>query len=97
MTGARAEIRAQQDAEAPMRQLRCHRCGSPKLVLFETRHDVAQWGGGLYLTRDGEIEAAGIAYFHPGEIQPRLTEIRCEACGHAWHPRRWFRGEMKQS
>lgn len=70
------------------RQLACHRCHSPDLVLVEAFLTCATWSDGLTLTDDGRIRLRGEAYFRRGEIQPALTEINCKACGHSWHPRR---------
>ena len=77
-----------------MRRLTCHRCGSAELVLHETRHDHAEFDGGLFVNDQGSIEARGDGYFTPGEVQPRLTRIECSACGHEWHPRRTFIGSQ---
>jgi len=73
-------------------QLKCHRCGAADLVLYETRFEHAEWDGGLFINDEGRIEAHGEGFFTPGEIQSRLTRIECAACGHNWHPRRFFAG-----
>ena len=69
-----------------MRRLRCRKCRSVDLVLHETRLEHAEYDGGLYVNEQGCIEARGIGYFEPGEIQPRLTRINCAACGHELAP-----------
>lgn len=81
-------------SDTAARQLRCHRCGSAELLLRETRYDHAEWDGGLYVTDQGTIAARGEGIFSQGEIQPKLTEIECEGCGHTWRPRRRFRGPL---
>jgi hypothetical protein len=73
-------------------RLTCHRCGSPDLILRETRHNHAEWDGGLYVADDGTIEASGEGIFSEGDIQSSLTEIECEGCDHIWRPRRRFTG-----
>jgi hypothetical protein len=75
-----------------MEKLRCHRCKSPDLVLHETRHEHAEIVGGLVINEEGRIEGHGDAWFTPGEIQPQLTRIECNGCGHEWRPRRLFAG-----
>lgn len=75
-----------------MRQLKCHRCGSPELVLYETYHEHGQYDGGLFVNDEGQIQARGGATMRQGEVQPNLTRIECESCGHDWHPRRPFTG-----
>lgn len=75
-----------------MPQLKCHRCGSAGLVLYETRHEHAEYEGSLFVTDEGRIEARGEVRFTAGEIQPALTRIGCESCGHEWRPRRQFSG-----
>jgi hypothetical protein len=72
--------------------LRCHRCGSAELVLQETRHDHAEWDGGLFVNEEGNIEAHGEGWFTQGDIQRAMARIRCESCGHEWRPRRRFIG-----
>jgi hypothetical protein len=79
---------------APARQLKCHRCGSAELVLRETRYEHAKYDGGLFVNDHGRIEARGDGWFTPGDIQPALTRIECESCGHGWHPRRQFDGSL---
>lgn len=74
-----------------MSSLCCHRCGSAALVLIEVFQSHARYDEGLYLDQ-GAIHAHGEAVISPGDIQPRLTEIECEGCGHTWHPRRRFAG-----
>jgi hypothetical protein len=75
--------------------LRCHRCRSMNLILRETRYDHAEFNGGLFIRDDGKLAALGDGYFSPGDVQPKLTEIECESCGHSWHPRRDFAGTVK--
>jgi hypothetical protein len=77
---------------AGRKQLRCHGCGSADLVLRETHYEHAEFDGGLFVTEQGRLEAAGTATFTPGDIQTRLTRIECESCGREWHPRREFDG-----
>lgn len=74
------------------RPLRCHRCGSPDLILREARLEHAEYDEGLYVDQDGRIRAHGEGTSAAGEIQPQLTEIECPGCGHCWHPRRGFGG-----
>lgn len=76
--------------------LRCHRCRSENLILRETRHEHAEWDGGLIVDADGQIRAWGDGIFTPGDIQSQLTRIECEDCGHDWHPRRWFAGSTAE-
>jgi hypothetical protein len=71
--------------------LQCHRCRSASLLLRETRYEHAEYDGGLFVD-DDMIRACGDGIFTPGEIQPKLTVIECQDCGHAWHPRRGFDG-----
>jgi hypothetical protein len=75
-----------------MKQLTCHRCGSPDLVLHETYLEHSEFDGGLFINDQGRIEARGEAVHTPGDIQPRLTRIECLACRHEWRPRREFSG-----
>jgi hypothetical protein len=72
--------------------LKCHGCGSADLVLYETRHEHAEYAGGLFVNEQNHIEAAGRATYAPGELQPSLTRVKCESCGHEWHPHRQFDG-----
>jgi hypothetical protein len=65
-------------------------------VLHETRLEHAEWDGGLFINEQGSIEARGDAWFTPGEVQPKLTRIECQDCGHSWHPKRWFAGSKEQ-
>ena len=74
-----------------MKALRCHRCGSADLALTEVIHEHARYEG-LYLDGDGSIRAGGEGIFTAGDVQPALTQIECQGCGHAWHPRRPFAG-----
>lgn len=76
----------------PPKPLRCHRCQSAELVLHETRHEHAEYDGGLFIDKDGRLAAHGEASFAPGEVQPALTRIECGSCGHSWRPRRSFTG-----
>lgn len=77
------------------RTLRCHKCNSPDLLLREAHLEWGEWGfGGLVVTDDGEIRASGEASWRPGDPQPALTEIECGGCGHFWHPRREFAGNI---
>lgn len=76
------------------RQLRCHRCGSPDLILREAHYEWGEWSDGLYVREDGTIGASGEAIFNPGDPDPKRTEIECGSCGHSWHPRREFTGTL---
>ena len=76
----------------PGKLLTCHRCGSVQLVLTEVCHEIGTWADGLVLTADGKIAARGDQWREAGEIQPALTRISCDGCGHEWHPRRRFSG-----
>lgn len=84
------------DRVSAPRQLRCHRCRSAELILREARLEVAEYHGGLHIRADGRIEAVGEGFSNPGEILTGRTEIECEDCGHAWHPRRDFAGERHE-
>lgn len=75
-----------------MRRLKCHRCGSAELVLYEVYQEHGQYDGGLFVNDGGRIQARGSAVLSQGDVQPRLTRIECESCGHNWHPRRAFAG-----
>jgi hypothetical protein len=79
-------------ADSPRKQLKCHGCGSTDLVLHETRFEHAEYDGGLFVNEQGHLEAAGTGIFTAGEIQPRLTWIKCETCRREWRPRRQFDG-----
>jgi hypothetical protein len=68
-------------------RLSCHRCGSIDLELTEFHVESHLWDGGLYLV-DGRIEPAGTAIHRAGDILPQRANIRCNGCGHNWHPRR---------
>lgn len=68
-------------------RLTCHRCGSSRLLMTEFHVESHLWADGLYLI-DGEIQPAGEKWSRPAEILTERTCIRCEACGHSWHPRR---------
>ena len=71
------------------KQLRCHHCGSVQLTLKEAHYEWGEWSDGLFI-EDGVILAMGEATFSAGDPEPKLTEIECGDCGHAWHPRREF-------
>lgn len=75
-----------------MRKLRCHHCGSADLVLLETRYEHAEYDGGLLVNDEGDLEARGEAFYTAGDVQDRLTRIKCDSCGRSWHPRRPFAG-----
>ena len=71
----------------------CHSCGSGQLRLTEDYAVSFCWDEGLVL-REGKIVARGDAYRGEENPTPGSVVIRCVACGHLWHPRRPFDGQV---
>jgi hypothetical protein len=65
-------------------------------MLYETRYEHAEYDGGLFVNDDSQLEARGEAVYSAGEIQPALTAIKCESCGHEWHTNWRFIGIQKE-
>lgn len=68
-------------------RVRCRRCRSEAVDLYETTEESHHWMDGVMLV-GGELQPIGEAIHRTGRIADELTRLVCTDCGYKWRPRR---------